>query len=69
RAEINPFRHVIQRKARRSMGGKFSKGLTHEVTENVEINPNEDLFGLRRWLGGIRQDPASVMLVQISKIK
>ena len=69
RAEVNPFRHVIQRKARRTMGGKFSKGLTHEVTENVEINPNEDLFGLRRWLGGIRQSPASVMLLSINKIK
>jgi hypothetical protein len=69
RAEVNPFRHVIQRKARRSMGGKFSKGLTHEVTENIEINPNEDLFGLRRWLGGIRQSPAAVMLLAVNKIK
>jgi len=69
RAEVNPFRHVIQRRARRSMGGKFSKGLTHEVTENIEINPNEDLFGLRRWLGGIRQSPAAVMLLAVNKIK
>jgi hypothetical protein len=69
RAEVNPFRHVIQRKMRRSMGGKFSKGLSHEVTENIEINPNEDLFGLRRWLGGIRQSPASVMLLNVNKIK
>lgn len=69
RAEVTPFRYVIQRKVRRNMGGKFSKGLTQEVTENVEINPNEDLFGLRRWLGGIRQDPASVMLLQINKVK
>ena len=69
RAEVNPFRHVIQRKARRNIGGKFSKGLSHEVIENVEINPNEDLFGLRRWLGGIRQSPASVMLLSINKIK
>lgn len=69
KAEVNPFRYVIQRKARRSVGGKFSKGLTHEVTESVSINPNEDLFGLRRWLGGIRQDPSCVMLLNINKIK
>lgn len=69
RAEVNPFRFVIQRKQRRSMGGKFSAGLSQEVTENVEINPNEDLFGLRRWLGQVRQDPGSLMLVNIFKIK
>jgi hypothetical protein len=69
RAEVNPFRYVIQRKARRSMGGKFSKGLSHEVTESVEINPNEDIFGLRRWLGGIRSDPASLMLLNVNKVK
>jgi len=69
RAEIEPFRHVIQRRVRRSMGGKFSKGLSQEVVENVEINPNQDLFGLRRWVGGIRQNPASVMLVNINKVK
>ncbi|HUJ75438.1 MAG TPA: hypothetical protein VL359_11295, partial [bacterium] len=69
RAEIAPFRFVIQRRARRSLGGKFSKGLTQEVTENIEVNPIEDLFGLRRWLGAIRQDPACVMLLGISKIK
>jgi len=66
---VNPFRHVIQRKQRRSIGGKFGKGLSQEVTENVEINPNEDLFGLRRWLGSIRQDPASIMLLNINKVK
>lgn len=69
RAEISPFRYMIQRRARRNMGGKFSQGLTQEVVENVEINPNEDLFGLRRWLGGIKQDPSSVMLVNINKVK
>lgn len=68
RAEITPFRHVIQRKTRRSLGGKFGKGLSEEVTENIEVNPNEDLFGLRRWLGGIRQDPANVMLVNVGKL-
>ncbi|HEX7926387.1 MAG TPA: hypothetical protein VF678_02280, partial [bacterium] len=68
RAEINPFRYVIQRKNRRSLGGKFGKGLSHEVTENIEVNPNEDLFGLRRWLGGIRQDPSNVMLVAVGKM-
>ncbi|MDH4247820.1 MAG: hypothetical protein OEW39_08390, partial [Deltaproteobacteria bacterium] len=69
KAEVTPFRFVIQRKQRRSMGGKFSQGLTHEITENVEINPNEDLFGLRRWIGQVRQDPASVMLLNIGKVK
>jgi hypothetical protein len=68
RGEVNPFRYVIQRKARRGMGGKFGKGLTHEVTESIEVNPNEDLFGLRRWLGGIRQDPSCVMLLNIGRI-
>ena len=69
RAEVTPFRFVIQRKQRRSIGGKFSQGLTHEITENVEINPNEDLFGLRRWIGQIRQEPGSVMLLNIGKVK
>ena len=69
RAEVNPFRHTIQRKARRSMGGKFSSGLSQEVTESIDLNPNEDLFGLRRWLGGIRQNPASVLLLNVNKVK
>lgn len=69
RAEVNPFRHTIQRKARRSIGGKFSSGLSTEVTESIDLNPNEDLFGLRRWLGGIRQDPASVLLLNVNKVK
>ena len=69
RAEVTLFRYVIQRKARRSLGGKFGKGLTQEVTENVEVNPNEDLFGLRRWLGGIRQDPSCVMLLNVFKVR
>lgn len=69
RAEVTPFRYVIQRRVRRSMGGKFGKGLSQEVTENVEVNPNEDLFGLRRWLGGIRQDPGCVMLLNVNKVR
>jgi hypothetical protein len=69
RAEVTPFRYVIQRKARRSLGGKFGKGLSQEVTENIEVNPNEDLFGLRRWLGGIRQDPSCVMLLNVFKVR
>lgn len=67
--EIIPFRYVIQRKSKRGIGGKFSQGISTEVTENVEINPNEDLFGLRRWLGTIRQDPSSLILLNITKIK
>ena len=69
RAEVTLFRFVIQRRARRSLGGKFGKGLSQEVTENVEVNPNEDLFGLRRWLGGIRQDPSCVMLLNVFKVR
>ncbi|MDH4225456.1 MAG: hypothetical protein OEW12_07400, partial [Deltaproteobacteria bacterium] len=68
-AVITPFRHVIQRKVRRNMGGKFGQGLSHEVVENVEINPNEDLIALRRWMGAVRQDPANIMLLQIAKVK
>ncbi|MCZ6747843.1 MAG: hypothetical protein O7D96_01030 [SAR324 cluster bacterium] len=68
-AEVVHFRYAIQRKVRRAMGGKFSKGLTTEVTENVEINLNQDLFGLRRWLGNIRNDPSNVLLLNASKVK
>jgi hypothetical protein len=69
RADVVPFRYVIQRRARRSLGGKFGKGLSQEVTENIEVNPNEDLFGLRRWLGGIRQDPSCIMLLNVFKVR
>ncbi len=69
RAEITQFRYVIQRRVKRALGGKFSKGLTTEVTENTEVKLNEDLFGLKRWLGAIRQDPSSLMLMNIHKIK
>ena len=69
RAEIKPFRYMIQRKVRRGMGGKFGRGLSTEVTENVEVNPNQDLFGLRRWVGTIRADPANVMLLHVNKVK
>ena len=68
-AEVNPFRFVISRKARRGLGGKFGKGLTTEVVENIVINPNEDLFGLRRWLGAIRSNPASVLLLNVNKVR
>ncbi|MDH4120571.1 MAG: hypothetical protein OEV94_02550 [Deltaproteobacteria bacterium] len=68
-AVIAPFRHIIQRKSRRTMGGKFGKGLTHEVTDNVEVSPNEDLVALRRWLGVIRPDPQAIMLLQTGKVK
>lgn len=68
-AEVSHFRYVIQRRTKRSLGGKFAQGLSTEVTENIEINLNEDLFGLRRWLATIRQDPGSVMLLNIFKIK
>ncbi|MBI4081778.1 MAG: hypothetical protein HY423_04130 [Candidatus Lambdaproteobacteria bacterium] len=69
RAEVRQFRHTIQRRVRRSLGGKFSKGLTAEVTESVDLNPNEDLFGLRRMLGAIRQDPSNVLLLHLRKVK
>ena len=69
KAEILPFRYTIQRKAKRSIGGKFGQGLSTEVTESVDIKLNEDLFGLRRWMGAIRQDPSSVMLLNIHKVK
>ena len=69
RAEVTQFRHVIQRKARRSMGGKFGRGLTNEVTETIEVNPNQDLFGLRRWLGTVKHDPSAVLLLQPGKIR
>jgi hypothetical protein len=69
RAEVTQFRHVIQRKARRSMGGKFGRGLTTEVTENIEVNLNQDLIGLRRWLGAVRQNPSNVLLLQVGKIR
>ncbi|MFI5399496.1 MAG: hypothetical protein ACHQZQ_00390 [SAR324 cluster bacterium] len=69
RAEVTTFRYVIQRRARRSLGGRYGKGLSQEVTENVEVNPNDDLFALRRWLGGIRQDPSCVMLLNVFKVR
>ena len=69
KAEVIQFRHVIQRKARRSIGGKFSQGLTHEVIENIEINPNQDLFGLRRWMGQIRSEPSNILLLNVPKVK
>ncbi|MCH7478053.1 MAG: hypothetical protein IIA14_08125, partial [SAR324 cluster bacterium] len=69
KAEISQFRYIVQRRVKRAMGGKFAKGLTTEATENTEVNLNEDLVGLRRWLGTIRQDPGSVMLLNIFKIK
>lgn len=68
-AQIEPFRYSVSRKARRSIGGKFGKGLSTEVVENVEIKPNEDLFGLRRWLGATRADPSSVLLLNVGKAK
>ena len=68
-AEIFHFRYIIQRKAKRAMGGKFAKGLSTQVIENVEHNLNEDLFGLRRWLHAIRHDPGSIMLLNVHKIK
>ncbi|MEE8396584.1 MAG: hypothetical protein V3S29_11055, partial [bacterium] len=68
-AQITPFKYVVQRRVKRALGGKFGKGLSTEVTENTEINLNEDLFGLRRWLGAVKQDPGSVMLLNILKIK
>ena len=69
KAEISQFRYVVQRRVKRALGGKFAKGITVEATENTEVNLNEDLVGLRRWLGAIRQDSGSVMLLNIFKIK
>ncbi|MCZ6627621.1 MAG: hypothetical protein O7E56_05250 [SAR324 cluster bacterium] len=69
RAEIFHFRYIIQRRAKRALGGKFASGLSTEVTENVEHNLNEDVFGLRRWLSAIRHDVGSIMLLNIFKIK
>ena len=68
-AELVQFRYTIQRTVKRALGGKFGTGLSTQVTESVDINLNQDLFGLRRWLGNVRHDPSNVLLLSANKVK